>query len=481
MLKILGGVILSVAIIASAYAPPAYAASASIVLTQVQAGGDGAALQELVVLYNNSDTEVDITGWCLKNKSAVKFACFEGASEHEHVFLPGRSFATAASSSLATFLGFSNFSIIYTSTNQSSGAIVGSNDQITLVNAADEAVDQHSWATTVLGGMLYERLRRDSEVLEYQDTDTPADWSINSPTFLPDDETLRRFIEPDPDGGPGPEPPAWLPLLVTELLPNAKGSDEGNEFIELYNPNDIAVDLSRYVLLVSPLLEHSFSFPSEATIGPQAYLAIDNQEVGYTLVNSVSRVGIAQSDGVLVYETPPYDSPKDDMAWALVDGVWQYTDQSTPGVANVPSSGAPLEPTPVTTLKPCATHQYRHPETRRCRNRVVDAAPVPCQAGQVRNSETNRCRKIAATTSLAPCGEGQERNAETNRCRKIVEMPKADFAVLAAQTTAENDSWYIWAVIGGLVLLALAYGIWEWRFEIAKLALRIKKFVRLSR
>lgn len=473
MLKILGGVILSVAIIASAYAPPAYAASASVVLTQVQAGGDGAAPQELVVLYNNSDTEVDITGWCLKNKSAVKFACFVGAAEHEHVFLPGRSFATAASSSLATFLGFSNFSIIYTSTNQSSGAIVGSNDHITLVNAADELVDQHSWATTILGGMLYERSRLDGEMLEYQDTNMSADWSINSPTFLPDDETVRRIIEPDP--------PTWLPLLVTELMPNVAGADDGNEFIEIYNPNDVAVDLAQYSLLVGPLLERRFTFAPATMVEPMAYFTITNQMVRYTLLNSTSRVGIAQSNGVLIFETPPYDSPKENMAWALIGDIWQYTNQPTSGMPNVAGVEVAEEPAPTTSLKPCASHQYRHPETRRCRNRVVASTPKPCRADQVRNPATNRCRKVQVAASLTPCGEGRERNPETNRCRKVAAMPKADYAVLAAQTSAESDGWYVWAVIAALALAALAYAVWEWRFEISKLIQRIKKFVRSPR
>jgi len=35
-----------------------------------------------------------------------------------------------------------------------------------------------------------------------------------------------------------------------EMLPNADGSDEGNEYIEFYNPNNVEVDLSNYVFYI---------------------------------------------------------------------------------------------------------------------------------------------------------------------------------------------------------------------------------------
>jgi hypothetical protein len=99
---------------------------------------------------------------------------------------------------------------------------------------------------------------------------------------------------------------------------------------------------------------------------------------------------------------------------------------------------------------------------------VADAKIVTaCNEDEERNPTTNRCRKIVVASVAAACKEGQERNLETNRCRTVTKMPSADYAVLGAATENEGN-WYVWAVIGGVVLLALGYAIWEWHDEMGK-------------
>ena len=136
-------------------------------------------------------------------------------------------------------------------------------------------------------------------------------------------------------------------------------------------------------------------------------------------------------------------------------------------------------------LTPCKDGQYRSEETNRCRNIAADANVLaPCDAGEERNAETGRCRKIVVAVVAAACKEGQERNPDTNRCRTVTKMPAAGYAVLGAKTE-NTGSWYALAAIGGIVLLAVGYAIWEWHDEIGKFFTkwldRLRLLVRLRK
>src|SRR6218665_1610980 len=126
----------------SACVTPTHASSASsIVLTFVQAAGTFGAKDELITLYNNGPGEVDITDWCLVNKAAVAFACFTAISQVQYT-LPGYGAATIASTHYLSSRSYAPevASLAYTSSNQSSGSLVGSADTVSLVDERGEVV-----------------------------------------------------------------------------------------------------------------------------------------------------------------------------------------------------------------------------------------------------------------------------------------------------------------------------------------------------
>jgi hypothetical protein len=217
---------------------------------------------------------------------------------------------------------------------------------------------------------------------------------------------------------------AWKiePLQLTEILPNATGSDTGNEFIEIYNPSDKTIDLSLYSVKTGVASDKMYAFPAGASIAPGEYRAFSDSTMKFTLVNTSGRVVLSAIDGSLLGDTGTYDSPADGESWALINGQWQYTNQPTPGAANQASliADEPASSDATDTgLAPCPEGKYRNPLTNRCRVIETDAAVLSvCDADQYRNPDTGRCRKIA-TTTLTPCKDGQYRSEETNRCRNI--------------------------------------------------------------
>lgn len=328
-------------------------------------------------------------------------------------------------------------------------------------------------------------------------------------------------------------------LKLNEILPNVDGVDDGREFIELYNPNDFEVSLTNYIFKLDSNSSKFYEFPNEAKIMANDYFAVYSFSPEFSLKNTAGEVLLYTSDNQLI-DKVSYEKPDEDESWSLVDDVWQYTNQVTSGVANkkyfrpekevivaqevelVPCGPnqyrnpetnrcknieiAPLALAPckdgqyrseetnrcrniVDTISvpvPCKEGQYRSEETNRCRNIVTDVvALLPCDEGEERNPATNRCRKIAVASvlsgsTLAPCAEGEERNPETNRCRKVIkEIPVADYSVEPVASNNDNST-LLWSIVG-VGSIALIYGVWEWRSEIALFFRKIKNLLRLGR
>lgn len=294
-----------------------------------------------------------------------------------------------------------------------------------------------------------------------------------------------------------------LPLKITEVLPNPIGNDDGDEFIELYNPNDSDVNLSNYILYVGSN-NVKYNFPDNSYVKAGEYLAFSNNDIKFTLINTSSNVALRSADDTLIDEIPIYSNLGEGVAWAEISDAWQYTNRPTPGSANL-ASLIELDDvsSPNSNLAPCAANQYRSPETNRCRLIASSISTLTiCKDNQYRSEETNRCRNISSTTSdlaqcaegqernpatnrcrsitsvlgasdLVPCKAGQERNPETNRCRNVASaMPNAEYAPEQTSESANNNIlWWSLATVG---LVAIGYGVWEWRQEIIGLIKKVR-------
>lgn len=87
------------------------------------------------------------------------------------------------------------------------------------------------------------------------------------------------------------------------------------------------------------------------------------------------------------------------------------------------------------------------------------------------NPETGNCIKKPEAATQKECPEGYERNPETNRCRKIVAKIDANDYPVSKIEAESYDSpkifTAVWALVA-LAALAVAYLIFQFRYEIAK-------------
>lgn len=527
--------------------------SGGVVIAQMYPGASQSTDQEFIELYNNSLSEVDVTGWCVfkyantSSTSSTKVGCFDTFDNDTRLLLPSHGYATFTSKSFlpseeiivdgkfSTALSPSNGYVVIRpsidsniiidslgwgnlsdSTYASYPGQVPNGKSLTrkandfgyidtrndLTGEVDNGMDFVETDPVVHSSHVYEKQvtldmcpnMEETEIPEgyFQDSDgncyknvcpnlenpykaVPDGYELNTagdcvlidecdnlegiqlaiPSFMVRDGANDCIIE-------------YSPLELTEILPNAAGSDSGNEFIEIYNTGKVSIDLTFYVLKIGLNGEKTISFPVGSVIAPGEYKSFGDSELKFTLVNSSSKVVLTAIGGKIFGNTGIYSEPDDGESWAFVNGKWQYTNRPTPGLKNLASIVVADEDdsTDSSGLKPCNPDQYRNPETNRCKKYATSTLKA-CREGQYRNSETNRCRNLtAASASLKPCAVGQERNPETNRCRKSQSgtVPQVGYAVEPiADTPMVFAGWWALAGVGAL---AGAYGAWEWRREL---------------
>lgn len=510
------------------------ALSPVISTAQLGGSGSGTSQQEVFQIYNNSNTSIDVTNWCLESGGSI-LACFVPPNSETKLILESKQAILIGSSQFNAAYPLINLDYTYSASN-----IPGTNGSLRIIDSSSAVIDQLGWGSgasegvsaqgNLAGGKAYLRISSDGGITLQDTNNNAADFvvgdlpqtliggGIYEQEFITDaclnidgfqDEIPVGFMknldgecyEDTCDNIAGLQ--AILPngyykdgidchiatLYLSELLPNASGVDTDKEFIEIYNPTQYATSLAGYKLQFG---SKTVALPN-LEIAPNSYTALSDLQTGITLTNANGTLTLFGADNNQL-DLVTYQDARDDESWAFVDGVWQYTDNPTPNLANIPmtaiiSDGETTDDNaaatcpagkyrnPLTgrckkyetesTLTPCKPDQERNPETGRCRSIFANTSSLtPCKPGQERNPETNRCRSVASAASktLTPCKPGQERNPVTNRCRKSVENAKLD-SIKDSPVLMKSDG-FGWLLAGGAMASLGGYGVWEWRREI---------------
>jgi hypothetical protein len=142
---------------------------------------------------------------------------------------------------------------------------------------------------------------------------------------------------------------------ITEILPNPLGSgtDDSDEFIELYNPNATDFDLTGFSLRSGITSLHSAKFSDGTTIAPKSFRTFYSRDLNLSLSNSGGQVALLDPFGTVIGQTEIYEAAKDGQAWVLAFGKWYWSTTLTPGAANVVVQ--PINSKSKTTTKSVAT------------------------------------------------------------------------------------------------------------------------------
>lgn len=488
----------------------------SVVIAEVLTGTVQSASAEFVELHNQTSQDIDVDGWKIQYLSAAGTTIYTKATLQGTLRANGSMFAATPEFETPGDAVFS------------SGLPEGGG-RLRIVDADDVIIDALSWGSTTVpsegasallpqlgqslvrtaaengilndtGNNAADFVLSDTPVANGGDVYEPVDVCPNNDVFPGNQVILPAGHQVD-DGGnciPIPLVPVEYPIIqLNEILPDPASpkTDANDEFIELYNPNDQPVSVGGYQILSGSSLSSIYTLP-DYSIPAHGYMTLYSSETKIGLSNSGSKLQLSSPDGNPMGGLLQYGPAGTEQAWGLFGGVWGLSDKPTPNAANEQvteieeadtGSGAEVA------LAPCPSGKYRSPLTNRCRNIENDAAVLTmCDGDEYRNPETNRCRKVAslASVTVTPCGEGQERNPDTNRCRKIAGSTTTSLTpckagqerspetnrcrkVEAASTAAITDPPEKQGIdaVGGIALgvvgmVAVGYGIFEWRNEI---------------
>ena len=156
-------------------------------------------------------------------------------------------------------------------------------------------------------------------------------------------------------------PPADIGLaapIINEMLPNPAEpqTDSEDEFIELYNSNDVAFDLTGFKLQTGTTTLHSYIFPAGSSLDPKSFRAFYSIDTGLSLSNTGGQARLLGPLGNIISQADAYGTAPDGQSWALANGKWYFTTTPTPGSANVINQPLSIKALSVgTTAKKSAT------------------------------------------------------------------------------------------------------------------------------
>ena len=344
----------------------------------------------------------------------------------------------------------------------------------------------------------------------------------NSTDFLSskgsDNQEIVPYSRPSckkPESNPGSKSPRELNKCEGLKL-NEIASNVDEQFIEIINSGEKTVITTGCKLTVgdSGVRENI----DDIELNPGEFLTIKIKNTNLKLPKTKGKVYLLDEAGSKI-DSAEYEKLAKSSSWSLIDDEWMQTFMITENSENIfkeyldcqsgyerNALGKCVKIATPPVENPCPAGQYRHPETRRCRKieaektitpckdgyyrseetgrcRSIASAAAktlkPCPEGQFRNSATGRCKKIASTDDIAKeCPEGFERNPQTKRCRKIKSASMPTVGSAAAEVKQVAGATWGWWVFGGVSLLAVGYGVWQWRWEISQFVRKIRERVR---
>ncbi|MBE2233339.1 MAG: lamin tail domain-containing protein, partial [Anaerolinea sp.] len=295
--------------------------------------GDGN--DEYIELYNAGDAAVDLSGWQVDDVA--------GGGSAPYTLPPGSTLA--AHGFLVLWSRDSHIAL-----NNSGG------DSVRLLRPDGVEVESTSYRAAPADGAYSKTMDGGSEwTLAYP----PSPGASNQPASTPTPTPTAT-----PTATPGVYPDG---ISLNEYMPdpasdwNGDGAaDQDDEYIELYNASDMAVDLSGWRLddvddglRASPDGSPPYILPAGASIPAGGFLLVFRSASGIALNNDGDSVRLLRPDGVVV-EAAEYSSSRDDQAASkTIDGgsEWTRSYPPTPGGSNHPNG----TPTPTPTATPQLT------------------------------------------------------------------------------------------------------------------------------
>jgi len=123
-------------------------------------------------------------------------------------------------------------------------------------------------------------------------------------------------------------------VFINEIMPNPKGSDETEEWIELYNSNNFGVDLSGWQIQDTNGTSGNFTIPQNTKIQTKGFLVFKRTETKITLNNEADGLNLLTPDQKIIDSMSFFSAPLN-QSYNKSDSGWVWSADFTPGAINV--------------------------------------------------------------------------------------------------------------------------------------------------
>ncbi len=459
--------------------------------------------KKYVEMYNPTNQNVNLAGWKIEYY-AGSGAKTVGKNFKDEVILANGFLVLSNDKMLAGAIKFDN----NLGLAQNDGSVVLSRSDGSVSDTVGWGNNSKSAGSPIKGGVkIVWRCFIDGNI-------------IDSKNFLSGKNLNNQEVEPysRPNcKNSEPKPKSSKELNKCEGLKLSEiASNVDEQFIEIINSGEKTVITTGCKLTVgdSGVRENI----GDIELNPGEFLTIKIKNTNLKLPKTKGKVYLLDEVGSKI-DSAEYEKLAKSSSWSLIDDEWMQTFMITENSENIfkeyldcqngyerNALGKCVKISVPPVESPCPVGQYRHPETRRCRKieaaktitpckdgyyrseetgrcRSIASAAAktlkPCPEGQFRNSSTGRCKKIASTDDIAKeCPEGFERNPQTKRCRKIKSASMPTVSSAAAEVKQVAGATWGWWVFGGVSLLAVGYGVWQWRWEISQFVRKIREIIK---
>jgi len=252
----------------------------AIFINELMPNPAGSDDNEWFEFYNQGDSIINLENLKIKDNSS-SFYIVEAADFLTTYINPGSFFVI-------------NRDVSGLALNNSGG------DCLNLLTTDDEIIYSVCYQETALEDQSYARQNDNS-------------WSWTGLATAGAANQFSQVTEPEPEleaepttsAEPGAAPQDYSVLIISEFLPNPAGSDL-NEFIELYNQSEEAIDLTGCQLDDDEGGSTPYKF-TEKIIAPQEYLPVYQSETKVVLNNSSDSARLLDPTGEIVFQAS-YDT-----------------------------------------------------------------------------------------------------------------------------------------------------------------------------
>ena len=458
--------------------------------------------KKYVEMYNPTNQNVNLAGWKIEYY-AGSGAKTVGKNFKDEVILANGFLVLSNDKMLAGAIKFDN----NLGLAQNDGSVVLSRSDGSVSDTVGWGNNSKSAGSPIKGGVkIVWRCFIDENII---DSKFLSGKNLNNQEIVP--HSRPNCKTPDSESESSKELNKCEGLKLSEIASNI---DE--QFIEIINSGEKTVITTGCKLTVgyAGVRENI----GDIELNPGEFLTIKIKSTKLKLPKTKGKVYLLDEAGSKIDSTE-YEKLSKSSSWSLIDDEWMQTFMITENSENIfkeypdcqngyerNALGRCVKIATPPVESPCPVGQYRHPETLRCRKieaaktitpckdgyyrseetgrcRSIASAAAktlkPCPEGQFRNSATGRCKKIASTDDIAKeCPEGFERNPQTKRCRKIKSANMPTVGSAAAEVKQVAGATWGWWVFGGVSLLAVGYGVWQWRWEISQFVRKIRESIK---